>query len=799
MKRNIAYILGIMLLAASCIGEQELDVNSTRKDEVKFAAEMKSVDTKTLYGADNANTIKVKWVNGDQIKVFGTHCAVPTGEYEISEATNQPNVDGSQEESIADELVRIGDVGVQWGTEQQSDFVAIYPAENSSFQYNEDNGAVTVSTTISSVQNYVFDDEVNSSKTIVVNVYDDNGNKVGTKSIPVWEGTHFANDATNPTMPNAIMYARTDGVTNGKNVALKFEPFTTVLKFRFEGFSDLWDKGTEVYIQSITVTAPDGEHIAGNFDITVPRGVSEDNPVTAVETGNNSNSITINTIKAGGSYLKITADQAVEFNVFTLPLPDMAISYSETNYWSVSIQVQGVAAPYVYKMKPTKDGGYELVPGLIHKVKIPALKITTPPVWTPGNWITQIPKPVYVSELSLPGAWYAGDLANYQNNASLTQLYNNGIRAFHIDCRMSPAAWTQGSGWLSGLEPSSDNILVCAGTDKISSLLGYISDATVGTTVLASLQEISKQIKDDEYIVVVLSICEKPLDASLGSIHSIYGSISPADVIPAITSMLNENGEALKVFGYYDHPTNTSIKTKGKTLTKDTAIEDVLGTMVVKINTNTTSLGSYTFPSSALVSFASMASNDDYVSGDITALSYDYFAKMQTATMQWGNADSDLTYYYHHAQKTRPVENANATSQNPIPTLKDRKAAIDNIIAKSKELYDKAEHDIWFQMGLGGYSSTNDNNKEAIASVLNAYLQEKIVAKMDTDPSPVGIVLMNNCLNYTDLVNDIIEMNGKFYLNRKGNDVITGGGEQNGDQNQGTETKASAYVGTDAF
>jgi chromosome segregation ATPase len=75
-------------------------------------------------------------------------------------------------------------------------------------------------------------------------------------------------------------------------------------------------------------------------------------------------------------------------------------------------------------------------------------------------------------------------------------------------------------------------------------------------------------------------------------------------------------------------------------------------------------------------------------------------------------------------------------------------------------------------------------------------IQQKIEAKMDTDPSPVGIVLMNNCLSYTDLIQDIIEMNGKFYLNRRGNDVTTGGGTSA----QELSTKAaSAYIGPDAF
>ena len=65
----------------------------------------------------------MKWVNGDQIKVFGTNCAVSTGEYQITEAANQPNVDGSAEESKADALVRMGEVGVQWGSEKTSQFI----------------------------------------------------------------------------------------------------------------------------------------------------------------------------------------------------------------------------------------------------------------------------------------------------------------------------------------------------------------------------------------------------------------------------------------------------------------------------------------------------------------------------------------------------------------------------------------------------------------------------------------------------------------------------------------------------
>ena len=783
MKRNIAYILGVMLLAASCISEQGLDVNSTRKDEVKFAAEMKNAVTKTLYGADNASSIKVKWVNGDQIKVFGTNCAVSTGEYQITEAANKPNVDGSNEESIADALVRMGEVGVQWGREKTSDFVAVYPAENASFGYNEATGDVVISTAISSVQNYVFDEDVNTLKTIVVNVYDDNGKKTGTKTVPVWEGTHFANDATNPSMSNAIMYARTDGVQNGANVPLKFEPFTTVLKFRFEGFSDLWEKGTEVYIQSITLDAP--KPIAGNFDITVPRGGSS---ATAVATGSNSNSITINTIKAGGSHLKITADQAVEFNVFTLPLSGMAIT--ETDLWTVSIQVQGVAAPYTYKMKPTTDGGYVLVPGLIHKVKIPALKISTPPVWTPGNWITQIPKPVYVSELSVPGAWYCTN-ADYQNTTSLQTQYSNGIRAFNIDCRLSYESGRSG-----------DMILCCAGSE--SSTLGYITSP--GKTVLSALQEIAGLIPSDEYVVVVLTIAEKPKSDSGRTL----GTVEPRDVLAAIADLLEDNGKSLGVYGYTD-------KTNGKKIAPDTTIEDVLDHMIVKVNVNTTPTNflSYSSLPNTMLSFASMAPE---TSGNIVMGTFDV---MQNSPIYWGATDAKLQYYYHQAQRTTysgTYENESVlvgtitAEVEGVPTYEDRIAAIHSVIEKSKAVYDAAEHNVWFQLGIGGSRKNNEQNdryasQTEVGQRLNPYLYGQIIEKMDTDPSPVGIVLMNHATDnqqytyggYTasslDLVKAIIEMNGKFYLNRKGNDVITG----DGTQTQELGTKAAAYVGPDAF
>lgn len=818
MKRNLAYILGALFVMTSCVEEKVLDnIVPTPGDEVEFTAGLNTgVQTKTLYGADNGiNPIKVKWVNGDKIMVYGTTCTegsdCQVAEYQVSTSkTSTPNTDDGQ--NVADGLDKTGDIGVRWGSASTSDFVAVYPSENASFTYNSTSKVVTATTSIDSTQNYVFNDEP-TSKTVT--------NSDGTTStISVWEGTHFANDATDPSMSNAIMYARTDDVPAGDPVGLSFKPFSTVLKFRFMGFDSNLFPNTELYIQNIKITAPEGYHIAGDFDMTIPRNEDvENNPVTATSKNNstNTNTVTINTIKSGGSYLKLAANQAVEFNVFTVPLPGLTMT--STNLWTVTIQAQGYE-PWVYKMIPTAEGGYTLVPGLIHKVKVPQLISKTEVEWNPENWIAQIPVPVYISELSVPGAWYCTN-GDYQSTTDLPTQYKAGIRAFNIDCRLT---YKDGR--------SGDMDLYCAGSE--GSFLGSITSE--GKTVLKAMQEIAALIPEDEYVVVVLTIAEKPKEDS----GTTLGTVDPKEVLNSIATLLTNNGSTLGVYGFTE-------ATKGKTITADTTIDDVLDHMIVKVNANTianagtaeqglsgvTGFLNYTTLPNTLISYASMAPETN---GDIVIGVYD---SMQTSPMYWSTSNTSLAFHYHQAQRTTYsgtyeteewswgsfsyVTVTKSYEVDGVPTYDERKAAIDDIIAESKDIYDAGTHNAWFQIGIGGSrkNSNDDDNASSrteVAERLNPYLYGKIVSKMDTDPSPVGIVLMNYCTSTTgytatvdgqsytassqDLVQAIIEMNGKFYLNRVGGSITTGDGTNNsGNGTTTTETKNAAYavVGDNAF
>lgn len=849
MKKNILHILGIFVLAVSCIAEQNFDVSTSSKDEVEFFAGMRGeVLTRTLYGADHPSTIKVKWVDNDTIMVFGTTCIAPTTNgamYVISEkGDNAPNVTEKLEDiennnrSEADGLQKIGEMGVQWNADA-SDFVALYPASKAKFKL-EDGGVVRATTSISSVQNYVFDENPSDKTDANGTVYNDSeGN-----ALKVWKGTHFANNAANPTMQNAIMYARTDGVVKGDPVSLSFEPFSTVLRFRFEGFSSLWETGSEtlkpkVSISSVTLTAP--YSIAGDFDILIPPvdDISDKNPVAAVSNGAGSNTITINTIKSNGSFLEITTNEAVEFNVFTVPYSGKKIEGGE-NPWTVTIKVEGVGT-FTYKMIPKDGAVYTLTPGLIHKVKIPSMVSNTPPTWQPENWITQIPPPVYISELSIPGAWYCFD-NGYQKTTDLATLYSNGIRAFNLDCRISKKNCNDGRSYLFGAikteaiwkdsDYPSKAYLACAGSESIEKIIGDLElgvgenqpleEGVYVLNAFGDIVELAQQHKD-EYVVVVFSFAEKPFTNS----ETAFGSVNPVWIMAEIKKVLATYSDYI----YTD-------------LNRNTTIKDILDSgknVIVKINHCTDNFyvnDSYlkfdddsnpstdpisVIPNGVMGSFASMSSNSSYnaQSDIITNIAglhneevyQDYFTTMRFNDIYNGTTKSDLIYCYHQAQHTTSNMTRGQKGKGN-PSLGMRMDAIDDIIKQSKSVYDDALHNHWFQMGIGG--SLNGDNPEGVSEALNPYLYGKIVEKMNTDPSPVGVVLMNHATStstYTvtttdvnnqtvtysassqDLVKAIIEMNGKFYLNRRGNDVITG----DGTQAQELDTKAAAYVGPDAF
>lgn len=761
MRHNIIYVLALAFFAVACF-EDRFHTEPTPGDEVVFSAGLNSVKTKTLYGKDNfdssQNGIKVKWVDGDVVKIYGASCDRKQAEYSIvATATNTPNQDDGK--TTADDMVRLGEAGVQWGTASESEFYAVYPS-SATQDFVTYNDGVQVKTTIGSTQYNRF---IKSS---------DN----------VWQGVPFDFSDKSMRMNNAIMYARTTAA-NGSSVDLDFNPYSTVLKFQIDSWKTDGQgalggspEGKTVQIKSITITAPYA--IAGDFDLRFPKSGKAVEAVLG--TGySTSKSIVI----TPAEQLTWAYGEKIEFSVFTIPITGRNLSDSG---WTLKLETNDGAKTFM--LKPSSSSKTAFTEGKIHKLNVPGIPVATP--WEPSNdsWIDAIPRNVYLSELSLPGAWYSTD-ENYQGSDiglhrdsdkdgiddGLAALYNAGIRAFHIDSRLSVKPGVRISDSYS-MSDMSNLVLACAGTEVEGGIFNRNYLESIGMTVEDALNSLGQLISQDagqgEFIEVILTVSNKP--KTNGSRE--YGTVDPTMMLTAISNLVNQSN--IKSYLYTDQ------------ITPKTVVNDVLGKIVLKVNVNATDATIRRINASGpmLVSEGSMAEiqyneNENIMLGT--------FNKDNTVSMHWSNIYKDsgqdgyMIFHYHQCQDTE-------TSV----TIGKRQTAIWEILKKAKANYDASAHNALYMLGIGGWTDDNAAGKADIAEELSPFVNTIIECMLNEQsytfnnetytmyPTPVGAVLMNFALkdqykisssygssttytmNSSVLIKNIINLNAKCPMSR---------------------------------
>ena len=412
--------IGMVCFLSSCIeGLHDFDnVLPAPGEEVSLSASLNTPKTRTVYGAEGAESIKVKWVHDDLITVYGTTCSVNQADYkvktyvkgddgqvteEIMPSTPNTNADG---QNYADELVKVGASGVQWGNQSVSDFYAVYPAIS---------GKITPTANGVTVPASISPQQYNSFSLV-------NG---------ILTGVPFNEENRTYGMDNAIMYAYTkdaaptDGNGNPTTVDLNFKPFSTVMKFHISSWygdtssglqSD--QTGKSIKVNSITLTAP--YNIAGNFNLSL-------NGESASAPAGTTNKISI----IPSEEIVWTYGQALEFSAFVIPVSGQSISKD----WKVTITANDGARTFSLKPQSTADNKAVIEAGMIHKLNVAGFPVAATWTYNPATWLTTVPRNVYISDISLPGAWYATD-SGYQGG-SLSDQYSAGIRAFNIDCRLS--------------------------------------------------------------------------------------------------------------------------------------------------------------------------------------------------------------------------------------------------------------------------------------------------------------------------------------------------------------------------
>ena len=697
--RTYDYLLGLSLLALVACNQENMPERPTPTPgaEVKFGVSLNKNDvTRTIYGDENSDAFPIYWVNGDKVLVTSPKClnGRNTAQYKVS-------VPPDKQQNYANSLDKTGEAGVQWGQKDFADFYSVYPADNASVQ------GTTFSLTMPNVQYDILDNEDNK-------VYAD--------------------------MNACFMSAVSKGVTNGSEVNLTYTPLSTAIRFTLRGPSSAEGQtDSEVIISQVVLKAD--QPIAGDFTVDMSTGT-----VTPGEKRYNEITLYTHYAETGG-YLTLGLNDEVELNAFVIPYENLAVNEN----WKLELTTaQGVV--YTTPLGGTGDG--KLMPGRIHrfKGKLPSLPAPTTD-WDPSNWMVNVPRNVYLSEISIPGSWnslnkefqYAANRSSELDvnsveaqKAAIADQYKAGVRAFHIDTRWK-GKYEAFKGYvmtdLSVANGADANTIGLTGPKYMPK--DNISFATV-------LKCITDHVKSNEYMMVFCTFAQNSYEETEGGwMKAISDACADDRIIDA------------------------------RTISSNTVVGDVLGKVIVIVNCAKDPRKIDNLPKGSKCLFT------------YTPLELD---ENRYKTQPWCTgaivncADASLNMYSAQAQiMASPMDAAKGytvSGRGYAPAWAERKQKTENILKWSLDNFQKKNyaHCDWLYNGLGGYLCTSggkevkDSQKE-VAKELNRWIDSKMklmAAKPTGEQTPyypVGLVLMNYVTDATygvPVVKGILSHNNKF-------------------------------------
>ena len=669
--------------------------------EVKFGVSLNKNDvTRTIYGEENSKGFPIYWVNGDKVLVTSPQClnGRNTAQYEVS-------VDDNATQNYANSLNKTGAVGVQWGKEPTANFYSVYPADKASVQ------GTTFHLTMPNVQYDILEPGSDRDK-----AYAD--------------------------MNACFMSAVSEKVANGHVVNLTYTPLSTAIRFTLRGPLGGVGLTNSVNISQVVLKAD--KPIAGDFTVDMSTGT-----VTPGE--KKYNEITLYTYyPSTGGNLTLGHDKEVELNAFVIPYKDLVVNEK----WNLEVTT-AEGKVYTTSLKGTRNG--TLKPGWIHRIQgqLPSLPVPTTD-WDPANWMVNIPRNVYLSEISIPGSWNslnkefqyaAGGSSELDVNsvakqkAAIIDQYNAGVRAFHIDTRWKARA----TGSVTGLSVANGaDTWDKAGISNYKNGKVMRNDNIDFATVLNCITD---QVKSNEYMMVFCTFAQNSYEKTEG------------EWMKAISDACAKNPKVIDA----------------SKISANTVVGDVLDKVIVIVNCEKDPSTIKNLPkgsSKCLFTYTPITLNE----GNFNNPSFPYYSGDIV-----NSAHPTLKMYSSQAQTMATLDATSGFTDDDrgyCPTLAERIEKSQNILNFSKENFGKTnyEHAHWMYHGLGGYSideGTGDhlNNQKDVALDLNRWIDGKIklmAAKPTGDQTryyPVGLVLMNYVTGETygkSVLLDILSLNNKF-------------------------------------
>ena len=702
-------ISALALLACSCQDEEQGSVHPTPGQDVQFGATLEQSSSRTIYGDSHTNTdgrfFPIYWENGDEVIVCSPECADAGG---VGNANYKVNVGDNTTQNYATSLDKTGDIGVRWGNNATGNFYSFYPASHA--ELGGDNKTMTITMPAQQDNNI----EKNQDGTIKI---------------------------VRPDMEACFMYAKTTA-SAGETVNLQYIPLSTAVRFTLNGPSHAGaDSVTVTYVR---LYAPEGTIIDGAFTLNFEPTDSNSPTLTPI-TNKTRNYVTMNVADPNTNrYLTLGYNQSAELCAFLLISKEMDI----TDQWYIEI---GTSSGKSYKkyLDAHSDENRTLVPGQVHYLPgLPNLDVDS--AWDPANWMANLQRNVYLSEISLPGSWNSGNIdsqptfgtyPNVVNGTDIDKQYKAGVRAFHIDTRWN----AERSGIPGFYRYTPTDLGVATGGASYDAGDGRYMDSENDSFEDVLLHRIiyedpsnpeNNRPRDDEYMVVICTFAQDSYN------------------VTDFNGNLDWKGRISQICASSDKVVDA------RTLTPNTCVADVLGKVIVVVNTYSTDAVT---DSKCLFMNMGMELVEDEFTGQ------DYY----TTDLKWNNiTSSGLSMYATHAQITKDQEET-PSDRGFAPTLSQRETHLQNILNVSKNNYNNLanyQHNIWYYMGLGGYYYSTTGwldrvveDHEGIARDLNGWINGKVTEMSNGgDYYPLGIVLMNCAIQYEDVVQNILQMNNKY-------------------------------------
>lgn len=782
MKKIYLSMLAAVVLA-SC---SDNDLTTPQKplkpgSEVSFTLSLDKSDlsTRTTYGDYGENNVgnafPVYWVNNDKVAMASPGAAVDTATYSIEAGDKQ---------NYATSMTKVGAAGIQWGSTLPQSFYSVYPTGyvdvNNKFVKN----SFTINGNKAEATLHVRDTQKQLFKKFEVK--DSEGNITAY----VWKGTPV--DENEMKSPDAIMYAQKKMEENG-DVILQYVPFTTAFNITLDGYEylvGLDDETNPIVIQEVIIEAPEGTQLVGDFKAAFDENATATPVVTAganINTCKTPNIIHIPCMVDETNYLHPAVGEKIVFNVFAIPTNN-----TMNENWKLHVKTN--YKTYTRSLKPaTGDNKGTLVPGKVHKLGMPAIKITVPDETTLplSTWMQYIPRNVYITDLSLPGAWYSRQKEyqgqNGNSDWTINALWQQGVRAFSVETRTYSSYQRVGSIFDYAWVPTG---VAISGTGYERGDGAYSNSANITNPAPTRLSEVIDAIctevsqKKAGYAVLMISYA----DGGNGG-HRADDYSSWLKCIKTEYDNLSETQKAV-VYGY----------NAGEEITPSTTIGDVAGRLIIQINVASglpggdISKGNYAGDMPALLTYVNRKReagtapvsmmhwkewSDDYMQNvGIFVNDNNNEADALEALQKLGK--TNFYCNYSMANRTYPTDDETTLISNNLPTYTGRKQALSRILRNSALSLQLGNHNLWSTFAAGGtqaISSDGGTNSEAFAVTMNNWILEQLNSRIASGKyGPFGNVFCNYIateassngvsVDGNKIIERILRMNQLFRLSR---------------------------------